>query len=190
MSTLREVDDLIDRLRRLIRRSELSPGLGEAWSAEVPGHGMHTYRLTGMKSPSEIEDDLASLAVWVWSVKDYFKRLVESRGGDPAKVERYVNSNSDLKVCADIANTATHAHLDRSRTGQHLRAGRPRFEMPKEAVRSLTFLTREVHIDVSKPELVTFHYPVVDASGAEVGDAMAHLIAGVAAWERYAEQFR
>jgi hypothetical protein len=190
MSTLREVNDLIERMRRLIRRTEVMPGQGEVWTAEVPGHGIQTYRLTGMKSPAEIEDDLSSLAVWVWSTKDHLKKLVQSRGGDPADVERYVDSSPDLRVCADIANTAKHAQLNRSRTGRYLRAGRPQFEVPQAALGSLTFLENEVRVDVSKPELVRFRYPLLDEAGKETGDAMKHLEGGIAAWEKYVEQIR
>src|SRR5206468_3721764 len=118
-----------------------------------------------------------------WSVKDHLKKLVQSRGGDPEDVERYVNSTPDLQICADIANTAKHGQLNRSRTGRNVRADRPTFEIPQAAVGALTFLKNEVRVDVSKPELVTFKYPLVDDSGREVGDALKHLVAGVAAWE-------
>jgi hypothetical protein len=190
MPTLREVNDLVERMRRLIRRTEVTPGQGQVWSAEVPAYGIQTYRLTGMKSPAEIEDDLSSLGLWVWSMKDYLKKLVQSRGGDPEDVERYVDSTSDLRICADIANTAKHTQLSRSRTGRYLRAGRPTFAIPQAALGSLTFLENEVRVDVSKPELVTFAYPLVDDSGKEIGDAMKHLEAGLAAWEKYVEQIR
>jgi hypothetical protein len=143
-----------------------------------------------MKSPAEIEDDLSSLGLWVWSTKDHLKKLVQSRGGDPADVERYVDSSPDLRVCADIANTAKHAALNRSRTGRYLRAGRLQFEIPQAALASLTFLEKEVQIDVSKPELVSFRYPLLDDSGKVAGDAMKHLEGGVAAWEKYVEQIR
>lgn len=188
MSNRREVQELIERIWRIVRRTEITAGRGEAWSAEVPGHAVHTYRLSGMKSPTEIEDDLSNLSVWVWSAKDYMKNLVRSRGGDPDDVERYVDADPDLQVCADIANSTKHAVLTRSRSGRYLRAGRPHFEIPQAAVRSLTVLAGEVQLDVSKPELVTFRYPLLDASGAEVGDAMKHLENGIAAWEKFLEQ--
>ena len=149
---------------------------------------MQAYRVTGIKSPAEIEDDLSSLGLCVWSTKDHLKKLVQSRGGDPADVERYIDAAPDLQVCADIANSAKHAQLSRSRTGRYLRAGRPHFEIPQAALGSLTLLKNEVRVDVSKPELVSFRYPLVGKSGKETGDAMKHLEGGVAAWEKYVEQ--
>jgi hypothetical protein len=190
MSTLREVADLIDRMHRLMARAEVTPGAGQTWTAEVPGHGMQTYKLTGMKSPAEIQDDLASLSLWVWSVKDHLKALVASRGGNPEDVEEFVNVTPDLQVCADIANTAKHGQLRTSRTGRFLRAGPLHFEIPQAALASLSLLMNEVQIDLAKPDLVTFRLPLLDASGSDVGDALFHLRAGVEAWESYVERLR
>ncbi len=73
MSTIREVHDLIERMRRIMHRATISPGAGEVWEAELSGYGCQSYRLTGMLSPTATEDNLANLGIWVWSAKDYFK---------------------------------------------------------------------------------------------------------------------
>jgi hypothetical protein len=188
MATVQEVNELFERIRRVLDRVAVTVGSGTEWKAEVPGHGVHTYKITGMKSPSDIEDDLATLAVWVWSLKDHLKTLFSSLGRDPNDVERCVDSEADLRVCADIANSAKHSVLTHSRTGRFVRAGRLRFSIPQSAVSALTFRAAEVQIDVSQPEQVAIELPVVDKAGKVVGDGIVHLRNAVRAWERYVQQ--
>lgn len=54
---------------------------------EVPGFGEHKFQISGVKSPEELEDDIAALAVWVWSMKDYLKKLAPSVGRLPNEVD-------------------------------------------------------------------------------------------------------
>ena len=188
MATIQEVNDLFERIRRIQARVIVTDGPGAEWKAEVPGYGLQTYKITGMKSPLELEDDLATLSVWVWSLKDHLKAFLPSLGRDPREVERLVDSDPDLQVCADLANSAKHSTLIRSRTGRFLRAGRLRFTIPQSALGALTVRKDEVQVDVSSPQGVRIELPVVDPAGNTVGDAIEHLRRGVIAWERYAEQ--
>jgi hypothetical protein len=54
---------------------------------EAPGFGEHKFQISGVKSPEELEDDIAALAVWVWSMKDYLKKLAPSVGRLPNEVD-------------------------------------------------------------------------------------------------------
>jgi len=188
MATLQDVNDIFGRVRRLQARVVVTDGPGAEWKAEVPGFGMQTYKVTGMKSPSEIEDDLAALSVWIWSLKDHFKALLPSIGRDETEVERFVDSERDLRVCSDLANGAKHLTLRISRSGQFLRAGRLRFRVPQSAIATLIVRENEVQIDVSKPAEVTIELPVLDQAGNIVGDGISYLHNGVRAWERYSKQ--
>ncbi len=185
MSSLEQVTNLRARIERLTLRTRLTSGPGAEWAAEVPGHGLQSYQVTGMTSPDELEDTLAHLCMEVWNLKDYLKRHLVAIGRDPRDVERFVDADPDLPVCADLANSTKHGGLDRTRTGRSLRAGRVTFSMPQGALGSLTVFANKVQVDIRKPEFVTFAYPVIDRDGNEVGDAMQHLINGVAAWERF-----
>jgi hypothetical protein len=184
VTTFKDVIDLFERVRRLDRRIVVTDGPGVEWTAEVPGFGTQTYRITGMKSPQELEDDVKTLAIWVWSLKDYIKELLISQGRDGKKIEAFVDLNPVLQVCADIANSEKHSVLRKPpRSGQKLRAGQLKFSIPQSAMSSITFFANEVQVDVSQPELVTIDVPVLDAEGNVIGDAIAYLRTGIFAWE-------
>ena len=188
MATIQDVNDLFERIRRIGARLIVTTGPGSDWKADVPNFGIQTYKVTGMKSPEELEDDIATLSLWIWSLKDHLKLVLASLGQDPLDIERFVNSDRDLQVCADIANSAKHLPLRTSRTGQFLKAGRLCFSLPLSSVGELVFRPNEVQIDVSRPDLVKIAIPVIDRAGNTVGDVIAHLHAGVIAWERCARE--
>jgi len=188
MATIQDVNDLFERIRRIGARLVVTAGPGSDWKADMPDFEIQTYKVTGMKSPEELEDDIATLSIWIWSLKDHLKAIMVSLGQDPLDIERFVNSDRDLQVCADIANSAKHLSLRTSRTGEFLKAGRLCFSLPMSSIGELVFRPNEVQIDVSRPDLVKIALPVVDHAGNTVGDAIAHLHAGVEAWERFTSQ--
>ncbi len=190
--TIGDVKELFDRVGRIIGRIRDKAGQGAEWKVESPDYGTQTYKITGVKSYQELEDDFANLSVWVWSIKDYLKKLASSLGKDPNDVERFVDADMDLKICSDPANTAKHAKLNRkSRTGQYLRMGRLRYTVPLKATSGLTFSGNENNqiIDVSQPDAVEIIVPVLDQSGNEVGEAFTTFRNGVRAWERLLNTF-
>jgi hypothetical protein len=187
--TVEEVNELLERIRHIAVKTQMKVGQGTHWQAEVPGYGLQTYKITGMKSAHELEDDVANLCVWVWSMKDYLKRLAPLVGRGPSYVEHFINAEPNLLVCGDLANSVKHAGLDRSRSGRCLRMGRLRYTIPQSAVSALTFRQNEVQIDVANATAVEITVPVLDPAGNEAGEVLSFLRKGVAAWERLLHEF-
>jgi hypothetical protein len=187
--TVGEIKRLYERLRRLQKRIGQKAGRSFEWEVEIPNSGNHKYRINGMKSPEEFEDDIAFLAVSIWSMKDYIKKIARSYGKSPRDVEQFVNSDSNLPICADLANTDKHGELTNSRTNNFLRMGRANFNVPKAAISRITLRKNEVEVDVSAPELVVVTVPILDQSATQVGEALACLQNSIAAWERLLRQF-
>jgi hypothetical protein len=101
MATVQDITDLYGRIKRLHTRLADTSGDGFEWKVEV-GEVIHSYHVSAMKSPKEIEDDIAALAVWLWSMKDYFQALLRSAGKDTMQVGLFVDTQSSLKLCSDI----------------------------------------------------------------------------------------
>jgi hypothetical protein len=187
--TIGEVKKLCDRINRIHEKIKQKGGGGAEWKAEVPGFGDQNYKITGVKSPKELEDDIAALAVWVWSMKDYLKKLAPSVGMQPQEVERFIDTDPHLPICADLANKDKHGELDRSRSGRFLGMGRLQYTIPQQALRAVTFRGNEVQIDVATADEVQIVVPVLDPRGAEVAEGLACLEKGIKAWDRLLHQF-
>jgi len=82
-------------------------------------------------------DDVYSFFVHCYHVRDWLIRL----GLAPADaVDRYVNDNLELSICADLCNGMKHCRLDRKRTssqpyvGGHRLSGSGRVMNPQDGV--------------------------------------------------------
>jgi hypothetical protein len=137
-----------------------------------------------VKTPEDLTDHLANLAVWVWSIKDHLREFVRTRGGDPETVEEFVNQDPALRLCADIANRLKHGNLRASRSGHFPTVEGPTYTIGQAAVGALLFTGIGVEVDVSNPDLVQVSFKVKSQSGAVLGNALDFIRDGVAAWER------
>ncbi len=130
-----------------------------------------SIRIRGLKSHAEAEDSAFNLIIWIWNAKDHLKRRAEASGQDTQMVEDAVNADPVLPICADLANHLKHGELKRSRSGLYPRLGPVSFEAPQGAVGSLIFRTFEVEAMIADANLVEFRLPIIDQTGAELGDA-------------------
>jgi hypothetical protein len=186
MATVQDITDLYGRIKRLHTRLADTSGDGFEWKVEV-GEVIHSYHVSAMKSPKEIEDDIAALAVWLWSMKDYFQALLRSAGKDTMQVGLFVDTQSSLKLCSDIANSAKHLHLSHSKSGLFARAGKLQWSIPQAAVSSLVIEATSIQIDLSDPARVLVEMPILDRKGNVVGEGIAVCREATEAWERFAE---
>ena len=99
-----DIDRLVGRIERVRAATEKKSGPGFQYGVPLPEGKVQSYTLKNVKCPEVIEDELAQLFVWVWSLKDYLKELVVARGGNKQVIEDVANSNRNLQLCADLAN--------------------------------------------------------------------------------------
>jgi hypothetical protein len=181
----KQIDRLFDRMRRLSESLHIKAGPGTGWSYTLPTGEQQTYHITNVRGPDELEDNFANLAVWVWSVKDYIKEFAVVQGFSASLVEKYVNKNSDLCLCADIANLFKHGKLRTSRSGKFPQPMDVRYRIPHTAMKKLTFTGgNELEIDVKDPAGVDISLPIQDADGNDLGDGFELLKSGLAAWDK------
>jgi len=179
------VAQLFDRAAHFSKVVSAFGGSGCAWSYTFPDGETHRYIINGIKSPDQLEHEVLTLAIWLWSLKDYLKGRAATLGRDPQDVEAYASGDPSLALSADIANAAKHGKLTNSRSGKWPKLGRLRYEIPQEAMRSVTFRAFEVETDVARPDLVTLELPILDSNGLEIGDALQLMTRALSAWERF-----
>jgi len=183
--TLSEVNQLVERIRRAFQRTSERGGTETGWEVDIPDFGVQKYLITGVKDFQQAKDDVATLSVWVWSLKDHLKEYIKSKGGDPNIVERHVNSDANLQVCADIANSSKHWKLKNSRSTLYAKLGEVRYSIPQSAIERITFFAQEVKIDVARSQKVEVSIPILDQQDHEIGDALVYLTDGMRSWEQF-----
>src|SRR5713101_5140522 len=115
-----ELKTLSQRIQKLHQQLAKSDGGGLLHESYDDGLTV-TWRFDNVASPQEIQERVETLAIWLWSFKDYLKAHIKATGGTENVVETYVNSCRYLPLCADIANSAKHGNLGKSRSGRFAR---------------------------------------------------------------------
>lgn len=184
-----ELEKLIGRADRFRKRLHEKQGDGTGWPFTVENGETHYISIKGVKSPEELEDDISSMFIWLWNLKDYVKKYVVKNGKSKDWVEVKVNSDPHLCICADLANSLKHGGLDpnprfKPRSGKSPRLGALKYQVPEKAIGSLSFGAFDANVNVSNPELVKLEMPVVGESGRMLGDAFKYLEYALTAWEQ------
>lgn len=177
------IADLFERLSRLVAATKQNAGNGTSWQFTFPNRETHTYSIRGLKSYAEAEDSIGNLLIWIWSAKDYLKQRALALGGDGQLVEKFVDADSTLPICADLANRLKHGGLNRSRSGLYPILGKVSFNAPQAAIGKLVFGALEVEVQIADPSQVEFFFPVFDDKGNVIGDASEYAEKSVAALE-------
>lgn len=108
MSSFEQLSRLRSRIQRLSRSVASKCGQGDEWSYAFEGGSVTHYCLSGLKSLHEFEDQVSTLVVWVWTLRDRIERRAEEQQRDPLMVRKAVDSSWDLRLCADLANREKH----------------------------------------------------------------------------------
>lgn len=173
-------------LRSRVRRTESA-----ARQAAASGHEQihilqdgttHHYNISSIKSPEQLQDELLTLFVWVWSLKDHLKEAYKAKNPGPRLVEDAVNRCPALQYVADIANRAKHGVLRDSRSGKFAELVDVGFTVPQTAITKISVGAFSVGVDVAKPEEVELH-AFVKPKDAEPVDAFGILAEAIDAWE-------
>ena len=188
-----ELEKLIGRADRFRKRLHEKQGDGTGWPFTVESGESHYISIDGVKSPEELEDDISSMFIWLWNLKDYVKKYVVKNGKSKDWVEAKVNLDPHLCICADLANSLKHGGLDlnprfKPRSGKSPRLGTLKYQAPQKAISSLSLGVFDVNVNVSNPEFVKLEMPVLGESDRILGDAFKYLEYALKAWEQIVKE--
>jgi len=189
--TSADLKKLVGRVERFRAKLQQKAGPGTSWDYTFPDGTKTTYAITKVQTPEELLDLFASLAIAIWSIKDYLSELSATFGTTPEAIEAYVDSDRYLPLCADLANLIKHGKLKKSRSGKWPDSVAPTYvvahdpKAPITPIKSLQFGAGSVTLDISDPELVEIKFKVRSTSGAELADGLVCLQYGIASWESF-----
>lgn len=182
-----ELEKLLERSDRFRKKLQLKNGEGAKWSYTFENGETHFYTIEGIKPPEEIEDEVSTIFLWLWSLKDHVKKYVMNKGKSKDWVESRVNADPYLCICADLANSLKHGGLDpkfKPRSNKNPKLGKLSYKIPQKAMCSITVSAFDVGMNVSNPSLVVLEMPVTGDNDRFLGDAFKYLDCGLKAWER------
>lgn len=165
------LEDIWKRIKRFNEVLETKSHNGFNQSHLIDG-SMQTYKVFGIKSPEQFEDELLSIIIWLWSIKDYIKNSYIKLNLNPKDVEKIVDKNFSLQLIADIANRAKHGTLNKSRSGKYAFLGEVGFSIPAASLNLLTFEPWTTSIKVIDTEKVVFTAKVKSQNGEFIANAL------------------
>jgi len=171
--TEEEIQELFKRLARLMDATQERSGNGTAWNYTFPNGEVHRYIIRNIKNINETEDDIYNLILWIWNTKDYLKLRSNTNGHNFNNIEKFINNDYYLCMCADLANYLKHGQLRNSRSGNFPTLGRIQFTVPQSSIRNSCFRAFEVDIDPD-PRGVELEIPIIDKDGNKIGDAFEY----------------
>ena len=181
-----ELEKLLERSDRFRKKLQIKNGQGAKWSYTFEDGETHFYSIKGIKPPEEIEDEVTTIFLWLWSLKDYVKKYVMGKGKSKKWVESRVNADPYLCICADIANSLKHGGLDskfKPRSNKNPKLGKLIYKLPEKGMGLITFGAFDVGVNVSDPSLVVLEMPVIGKDNRVLGDAFKYLDYGLKTWE-------
>jgi hypothetical protein len=184
--TAAEFQYLRDRVNRFRLIVEAKAHLGYTETHTLLDGSEHTYRIRGIKSPNQLEDEILSLFIWIWSMKDYLKELARARGTEPKLIEKIADSELSLGISADIANRAKHGYLRKSRSGRFSRLANVGFTIPGTAIGRIVIGAFDVSLHVRLPDSASLHASIEFETSDPPLDAFSVIEEAMKAWEIYA----
>lgn len=148
------------------------------------------FECFGAKNPEDIEHEVRAWCVFLWSYKDYLKRVAIDSGKEPGWVVAQVRQTKKLKIVADLANREKHGVASFREKIKHdpwtdfePRFGRVSQVTPQAAIKVFGIGKGASALVVDKPELVEYEFPVLDNQGTEIGSAFTILCGAMDEWE-------
>ena len=146
----------------------------------------HRYEVLGVLPFEEVEDDISTLIVWIWCLKDHIEKQIKVMGRSVDVVRAFVRKQEAIQICADLANREKHGGSSLCPwTNYDPRLDRLRFSVPQAGIASITINATSSVIDVSRPELVRLARDVLADDGRVIGEAIAIAAEALSAWGRF-----
>jgi hypothetical protein len=183
-----QINLLLERIGRFQKKLSIRAGDGFSYVADVDGK-QTKYTVQNLKDLREYEDELTSSFVWVWSLKDYFIKLADSKGLKSDYIYSRIKKNLSIKICADLANKFKHSSLNKPWTNLDPCLEGPGFSAPQEAIKEIQYLyAGELILNISDPQKVDIIAKINDKNGTCIGDAFNILSDGVQFWEKLLDE--
>jgi hypothetical protein len=179
-----DVKSVMERISRLSARAKNVKGTGSSWSYTFPDGIKTTYILNEIKPTEELKDDISNAFIWFWNFKDYLKEAIKHQGGDVGQIEEFVDTDTKLAICADVANRLKHGSLNRSRSGKSPVLGELGYTVPQKSMKRLVFRGPEIEFDFQNFQDIEIKMPVLDSSNKEIEQALSLLAYAIAKWEQ------
>lgn len=158
-------------------------GISTRWSAHLDNGEIHYYTIGGVKPHEEVQLDVESMFVWLWSLKDYTKDLLKDRNMPYKWVESEIDADPYLSISADLANRSKHHTLRKSRSGKFPTFGVLNYKIPGQAASSICFTANHVGIMGKDPSQVILEMPILDNNDKVLGDAFKYMEYALSFWE-------
>lgn len=145
-----------------------------------------TWRFANVTSPQQIQSNVETAAIWLWSLKDYLKARLTYVNRNPQVVETYVNNSRYLPILADIANGVKHGNLNASRSGRFASIDECIIKMStKSWTEAVPDGDADIQLIVEDPSLVSYKIRINDNNGRYMGDAIVLLKNAMREWKRF-----
>ncbi len=187
--TLSEVNELLKKIKRIQTRLNSLDGEGFEWNLVHEDHGYQSFSLSGIKTPEDLQDEIENGLIWLWSLKDYVKKYSKSLGKGSSWVEKQIDNSTNLCLCADIANSLKHGGIDRkSRSGKKPVLSHIRYEVPQNAIDSLSLDAHHVAMNIAEPSELKVSMDIIDEDKAKLGNAFLLIQGCLLEWEKLIEK--
>jgi len=188
-SHTRRLQELQERILRLTRQINNNAGIQFEYKAQDSSGTEQSYHFLGIKDPGDFKDQVVSLLISVWSLKDHFiKALVEDgmpRNHARNVVYRTIRKSNALKICLDLANTEKHSGLDCEGWSGRVPEMTPVYwTIPGQSLEKLVFnADGSIVTSVAKPEQVSYSISIIDKKGHILGSVIEIIEDALSAWE-------
>ena len=189
--TLADIQKLFDRISRILPSLEKKDGAGFSWESTWDNGDVTVYELTNVRSLDELGDDFSNLANWIWSLKDYIKKYCDIHGIPGERVEEFINQDSYLPLCADLANFFKHGSLNRSCSGLWPTKMTPSYSIKmnrREQIFPLSgmkFGGNSVKFDIADPKLIEVKFEIKEKDDRPFPEGLNLLYQGITSWESF-----
>ena len=179
-----EISDVKARYSRLIAR--LYDSSGGSYIETIGPNDNYTATFIGIEEPGEISADMTSAFVWCWSLKDYLKKELNTRGVSSVEFEQKINEFHALTLCSDVANRLKHGSLRKSRSGHFARLENEGTSFSQNEVESIVRSESGYTFNLKKDANIQLTANIVDQKGDILMDAMQCLEGSYEAWTKIA----
>jgi hypothetical protein len=196
---LLELQAHLYRINRSINRAMIREGRGETKRVHLDDGSIGIYQINGVPKLAEIEDHVRHALIDLWSLKDYVKKTLRSRGDNDKLLWTTIKTDKIFALAADLANLAKHGELDRHVHGSFVPDfGKSSYnliierdpmsgKLVRAGINRITFTPGKIEIDVinqNNPECVSYHFPVNDHTGQQVDDACDVMLHAFNIWHQ------
>jgi hypothetical protein len=189
---LYEIENIISRVNRLVETISSNEGRGSSWSVKSSDGEIYEFHIDDILCSNQLIDDIAFLFITLWSIKDYFKKYLISRGVDPKSansIENKINESNSMCICADIANTIKHQSLTKSRSGFYPQLSCPQYIIDQPVIDTIEFRQGKLNVKPSNPSKVKILLPILDNNKQPIEDAFVIFDKAINFWEKIFEEY-